>query len=133
MEELLMALATSLAESGPIWLLSFTGIVMFVWKIWPHIAELSRRRDEREDRRERRMEEYQKEQAERDGKWLIVSEQSARAMESMTEQMKVNNALLQDSKQEKRRKHQRPKLRLQPFSGKQKQKLWLQKCWSEPP
>lgn len=99
MEELLMALATSLAESGPIWLLSFTGIVMFVWKIWPHIAELSRRRDEREDRRERRMEEYQKEQAERDGKWLIVSEQSARAMESMTEQMKVNNALLQDSKQ----------------------------------
>lgn len=98
MESLLMALAKSLAGYGPVWLLAFSGVVMFAWKIWPHIVDISNRREAREDKREQRMAEYQKESSERDGKWLVVSEQSARAMDAMAKQMEINNAMLQDSK-----------------------------------
>lgn len=102
MEAILLALAKSLADYGPIWLLAFSFIVMFAWKIWPYIVELSDRREDREDKREQRMAEYQKESAERDGKWLIVSEQSAHAMDAMAKQMEINNTMLRESKERSR-------------------------------
>lgn len=102
MDELLSAIAQSLADAGPMYVLAFGGIVLFVMKIWPSVSGWIDRREDREDRREQRMADYQRESAERDGKWLMVSEQSARAMEAMSEQMRVNNTLLQESKDRSR-------------------------------
>lgn len=99
MDDLLAALARSLEDAGPMYVLAFGGIVLFVMKIWPSVSGWIDRREDREDKREQRMAEYQRESAERDGKWLMVSEQSARAMEAMTEQMRVNNTMLAESKQ----------------------------------
>lgn len=99
MDDLLVALARSLEDAGPLYVLAFGGIVLFVMKIWPSVSGWIDRREDREDKREQRMADYQRESAERDGKWLMVSEQSARAMEAMTEQMRVNNTMLAESKQ----------------------------------
>ena len=98
MDDLLSALARSLEDAGPMYVLAFGAITLFVMKIWPSVSCWIDRREDREDKREQRMTEYQRESAERDGKWLMVSEQSARAMEAMTEQMRVNNTMLADSK-----------------------------------
>lgn len=102
MDELLMALAKSLADAGPLYVMAFGAIVLFTVKIWPSITKWVDRREDREDKREQRMADYQRESAERDGKWLMVSEQSARAMEAMSEQMRVNNTLLMESKDRSR-------------------------------
>lgn len=102
MDELSAALAASLADAGPLYVLAFGAITLFVWQVWPRICDWVNRREDREDKREQRMAEYQRESAERDGKWLKVSEQSARAMEAMGEQMRVNNTLLMDSKDRSR-------------------------------
>lgn len=102
MDELLRALAESLAHAGPAYVVAFGALALFVLKVWPTIAEMIGRREDREDKREQRMAEYQRESAERDGKWLMVSEQSARAMEAMSEQMRVNNTLLMESKDRSR-------------------------------
>lgn len=102
MEAVAEAVASSLAEAGPVYVLVFGAILLFVWQVWPRICEWVNRREDREDRREQRMADYQRESAERDGKWLMVSEQSVRAMEAMSEQMRVNNALLMESKDRSR-------------------------------
>lgn len=102
MDELLMALAESLADAGPLYVMAFGALVLFTVKIWPSITKWVDRREDREDKREQRMADYQRESAERDGKWLMVSEQSARAMEAMSEQMRVNNTLLMESKDRSR-------------------------------
>lgn len=102
MDELLMALAQSLADAGPLYVIAFGSLVLFTLKIWPSITRWVDRREDREDKREQRMADYQRESAERDGKWLMVSEQSARAMEAMSEQMRVNNTLLMESKDRSR-------------------------------
>lgn len=102
MDELLMALAESLADAGPLYVMAFGVLVLFTIKIWPSITTWVDRREDREDKREQRMADYQRESAERDGKWLMVSEQSARAMEAMSEQMRVNNTLLMESKDRSR-------------------------------
>lgn len=102
MDELLAALAESLADAGPLYVIAFGALVLFTVKIWPSITRWVDRREDREDKREQRMADYQRESAERDGKWLMVSEQSARAMEAMSEQMRVNNTLLMESKERSR-------------------------------
>ena len=102
MDELLAALAESLANAGPFYVLAFGAIVLFVLKVWPSIVEWVNRREDREDKREQRTAEHEREMAELNGKWLIVSEQSAKAMEGMTSQMEVLNATLQDSKERSR-------------------------------
>ena len=102
MDELAKALARSVADGGPLYAAVLLAAVLFVWQIWPAISRWVDRREDREDRREQRMADYQRESAERDGKWLMVSEQSARAMEAMSEQMKVNNTLLMESKERSR-------------------------------
>ena len=98
MDDLLAALARSLEDAGPMYVLAFGAITLVVMKIRPSVSCWIDRREDREDKREQRITEYQRESAERDGKWLMVSEQSARAMEAMTEQMRVNNTMLADSK-----------------------------------
>lgn len=102
MDELLAALAESLANAGPFYVLAFGAIVLFVLKVWPSIVEWVNRREDREDKREQRTAEHEREMAELNGKWLIVSEQSAKAMEGMTSQMEILNATLQDSKERSR-------------------------------
>ena len=92
------AIAQSLADAGPAYVLAFGALALFVAKIWPTIAEVVSRREDREDKREARTAEHEREMAELNGKWLIVSEQSAKAMEGMTGQMEVLNATLQESK-----------------------------------
>lgn len=102
MDELLAALAQSLATAGPAYVMAFGAIVLFVMKIWPSIVEWIGRREDREDKREERSAEHEREMAELNGKWLIVSEQSVKAMESMTSQMEVLNTTLNDSKEHSR-------------------------------
>lgn len=109
MEELLKALADSLAHAGPAYVLSFGALVLFVAKIWPTLSDMITRREDREDRKEQREAEtekarieHDKEMAELNGKWLITSEQSARAMEAIEEQMRVLDATLKDSKDRSR-------------------------------
>lgn len=98
LDELSAALATSLADAGPLYVLAFGTLVLFVWQVWPRIVEWVGRREDREDKRETRTAEHEREMAELNGKWLVVSEQSAKAMDAMTSQMEVLNATLQDSK-----------------------------------
>lgn len=98
MNDLLIALCASLADSGPVWVIAFASIVLFSVKIWPYIVQIGNRREDREDKRDQRQAQYQKESAERDGKWLVVSEQSAKALEAVSKQMEINNAMLRDSK-----------------------------------
>lgn len=102
MDELIGAMSKSLADAGPAYVLAFGTIVLFVTKIWPTLSDILKRREDRADKQEQRMADYQRESAERDGKWLMVSEQSAKAMEGMTSQMQVLNATLQDSKERSR-------------------------------
>lgn len=102
MDELLAALSESLAHAGPAYVLAFGAIVLFVLKVWPSLVEWVNRREDREDRREQRTAEHEREMAELNGKWLVVSEQSAKAMEGMTSQMEVLNATLKDSKERSR-------------------------------
>lgn len=99
---MLDAIAKSLADAGPAYVLAFGALVLFVTKIWPTLSDILKRREDRADKQEQRMADYQRESAERDGKWLMVSEQSAKAMEGMTSQMQVLNATLQDSKERSR-------------------------------
>lgn len=102
MDAMLDAIARSLADAGPAYVLAFGALVLFVMKVWPTISDIMQRREDRADKQEQRMADYQRESAERDGKWLMVSEQSAKAMEGMTSQMQVLNATLQDSKERSR-------------------------------
>lgn len=102
LDEILSALARSLADAGPMYVIAFGALVLFVTKVWPTLSEVIGRREDRADKQEQRMADYQRESAERDGKWLMVSEQSAKAMEGMTSQMQVLNATLQDSKERSR-------------------------------
>ena len=102
MDEFLAALAESLAHAGPAYVLTFGAIVLFVLKVWPSLVEWVNRREDREDRREQRTAEHEREMSELQGKWLVVSEQSAKAMEAMSEQMRVLNVTLEDSKDRSR-------------------------------
>lgn len=102
MDELLQALSQSLANAGPIYVLVFGALVLFVLKVWPTLVEWVNRREDREDKREQRTAEHEREMSELNGKWLVVSEQSAKAMEGITTQMEVLNATLQDSKERSR-------------------------------
>ena len=102
MDELLAALAESLANAGPFYVLAFGALVLFVLKVWPFLMEWVNRREDREDKREQRTAEHEREMAELNGKWLVVSEQSAKAMEGMTSQMQILNATLNESKDRSR-------------------------------
>lgn len=102
MDELLRAFAESLAHAGPIYVLVFGALILFVSKVWPTIVDIINRREDREDKRELRVAEHEHEVEQLNGKWLVVSEQSSKAMEGMTSQMKVLNATLQDSKDRSR-------------------------------
>lgn len=102
MDEILTALAESLAHAGPAYVLAFGALILFVLKIWPGLVEWVKRREDREDKREQRKAEHEREMSELNGKWLLVSEQSARAMEGITSQMKVLNATLDESKDRSR-------------------------------
>lgn len=105
MEEIVKALVVSIAEGGPLYAGVVLAGVLFVWKVWPSIDRRMKSAEDRDDRAEQRRAEAEqhrakqdREMAELNGKWLVVSEQSSRAMEAMTEQMQVLNATLQDSK-----------------------------------
>ncbi len=106
MDEAMAAAMRSLADAGPLYVLAFASVALFVWRVWPRICEWRGRREDREDRREardaandERRAEHEREMAELNGKWLVVSEQSAKAMEGMTSQMEVLNATLRESKE----------------------------------
>ena len=96
------AVLKTLADAGPLYVLAFGALVLFVSKVWPSIAGWIDRREDREDKREQRTAEHEREMAELNGKWLVVSEQSAKAMEGMTSQMEVLNVTLRDSKERSR-------------------------------
>lgn len=116
MDELLTALAESVAKGGP----TYAGVVLFgvlfVWQIWPAMRDRMKRADDREDRREQREAENDKQRAERDremselqGKWLeqykhatTVQEQSNAVMGLIEAKMDGLTTVLQDSKDRSR-------------------------------
>lgn len=109
MDELLLALARSLENAGPEWVLALGALGCVAGKVIP-IVEADRKavrdieaiREQRKVEESARREEHDREMVELNGKWLVVSEQSAKAMEAMSEQMQVLNATLQDSKENSR-------------------------------
>lgn len=109
MDELMLALADSLAHAGPEWVLALGALALFGLKVVPIIEqdrrsarELEARREERKAEESKRREEHDREMVELNGRWLVVSEQSAGAMRAMSAQMEVLNATLQDSKDHSR-------------------------------
>ena len=109
MDELLLALSESLARSGPEWVFALGVLAVFAFKLTPVIsrwaeahAGIEAKREERKAEEARMRDEHDREMAQLNGKWLVVSEQSAKAMEGMTAQMQVLNATLADSKERSR-------------------------------
>lgn len=116
MDELLRALAVSVAQGGPAYAAVVLAVVLFVWQVWPAISRRMDRADEREDRREQREAENDLRRAERDaemarlqGQWLeqykhatAVQEQSNAVMGLIESKMDALTATLQDSKQHSR-------------------------------
>lgn len=112
MDDLTMALATSIADGGPLYAGVILAAVLFVWKIWPTISDRMQREDEREDRKEQREADSQQHHIEHDremarlqGQWLEqysratdVQKQSNELMESVKTNLDVLNATLTDSK-----------------------------------
>lgn len=112
MDELIAALATSVADGGPLYAGVLLVGVLFVWKIWPTLSDRMNREDEREDRKEQREAEVQQHHVEHDqemarlqGQWLEqyaratnVQQQSNELMESVKTNLDVLNATLSDSK-----------------------------------
>lgn len=112
MDEILRALAESLAHAGPEWAFAL-GVVAILAGVavkgLPVLADykkgllsIEERRESRKAEEARMRDEHDREMAQLNGKWLIVSEQSAKAMEGMTAQMQVLNTTLQDSKDRSR-------------------------------
>lgn len=107
---MIRAFAESLSHAGPAYVLAFGGIVLFVVKVWPTIAEMIKRREDREDRREEREAEAEKERVAHDremvqlnARSLDISERMTTAVEGVQSEMKVNNAMFHDSKENSRR------------------------------
>lgn len=109
MDEIIRALAESLAHAGPEWAFALgvvaiaSGVAVKALPIFRDYKSgqlsVEMKREERKAEEARRRDEHDREIAELNGKWLIVSEQSAKAMEGMTAQMQVLNATLADSKE----------------------------------
>lgn len=109
MDELMLALADSLAHAGPEWVLALGALALFGLKVVPILdqdrksaRELEARREERKAEESKRREEHDREMVELNGRWLVVSEQSAEAMRAMSAQMEVLNTTLNDSKEQSR-------------------------------
>lgn len=109
MDEILLALSESLARSGPEWVFALGVLAVFAFKLTPVISRwteahsgIEAKREERKAEEARMRDEHDREMAQLNGKWLVVSEQSAKAMEGMTAQMQVLNATLADSKERSR-------------------------------
>lgn len=109
MGELMIALAESLAHAGPEWVLALGALALFGLKVVPIIEQdrksardLEAMRERRKAEESKRREEHDREMVELNGRWLVVSEQSAEAMRAMSSQMEVLNATLQDSKSRSR-------------------------------
>lgn len=112
MDELLKALATSLAHAGPEWAFALgavsigAGVAVKAIPVFSHYKEgqleLEAKREERKCEEARRRDDHDREMEKLNGQWLVVSEQSAKAMEAMGAQMQVLNATLSDSKERSR-------------------------------
>ncbi len=116
MDELLGALARSIADGGP----AYAGVallaVLFTWQVWPALRARMEKADEREDRREQREAEADLRRLERDeemaklqGQWLeqykhatSVQEQSNVVMGLIESRMDSLTTVLQDSKDRSR-------------------------------
>lgn len=109
MDELMLALAESLAHAGPEWVLALGALALFGLKVVPILdrdrsaaRNIELRREERKAEESRLREEHDRKMVDLNGRWLVVSEQSAEAMRAMSAQMEVLNTTLQDSKEQSR-------------------------------
>lgn len=112
MDELLGALAESIGHAGPQWCFALGVVAIAAWlvaKALPVFRDyksgmlsIEERREERKAEEAKRRDDRDREMAKMNGQWIIVSEQSAKAMEGMTAQMQVLNATLSDSKDRSR-------------------------------
>lgn len=116
MEELVKALAVSIADGGPLYAGVILFGVLFIWQIWPAISKRMDKDDEREDRREQReadeslrRAQHDEEMAKMQGQWLeqyahatTVQEQSNAVMGLIEARMERLTEVLQDSKSHSR-------------------------------
>ncbi len=127
MDELLTALAQSIAHAGPEWaaLILVTGL--FVLRVLPMLKdrddkrmamaeerqaaelELERAREKRKAEDARRLDQRDKERSRTEGHWVELTERSLRlqeatntAIDGMKSAMEMNNALLSESKERSR-------------------------------
>ena len=108
MDELMGALAQSIAHAGPEWATVIIVTVLGVTQVLPAWKE----RDEREARKAedaKRLDQRDKERSQNEGRWLEQGERSLRlqdetnaAIDGMRSAMEMNNALLSESKERSR-------------------------------
>lgn len=127
MDELLAALAQSIAHAGPEWAALILVLGLFVLKVLPMIKdrddkrlamaaerqaaelELAREREARKAEDARRLDQRDKERSQNEGRWLEQGERSLRlqdetnaAINGMRAAMETNNALLNESRERSR-------------------------------
>lgn len=127
MDELLTALAQSIAHAGPEWAALILAFGLFVLKVLPMLKdrddkrlamaaerqaaelELARERELRKAEDARRLDQRDKERSQNEGRWLEQGERSLRlqdetnaAINGMRAAMETNNALLNESRERSR-------------------------------
>lgn len=119
MDELLEALATSLAHSGPEYTLALGSIAIGAWvsskalPIWQTVKveqlELEKERESRKASDMRRLDERDQERSKTEGRWLEQNERSMKlqeetnaAINAMKAALEMNNTLLGESKDRSR-------------------------------
>lgn len=127
MDELIAALAQSIAQAGPEWAALILVFGLFVLKVLPMIKdrddkrlamaaerqaaelELAREREARKAEDARRLDQRDKERSQNEGRWLEQGERSLRlqdetnaAINGMRAAMETNNALLNESRERSR-------------------------------
>lgn len=116
MDELMKALAQSIAHAGPEWAALIIVAVLIVTQVVPALKEyktsrldLERSREQRKVDDAKRLDQRDQERSRAEGRWLELAdhqqklqEQTNLVIEGMRTQMEVNNALLAESKDRSR-------------------------------
>lgn len=116
MEEIVLALAQSVAHAGPEWAFAIAAIVAIAYKGIPIVEEVTRShielehaREERKAGESRRRDEFERERSKLEGRWLEqyehathVQEQTNAVMDGVEAQMATLNATLAESKDRSR-------------------------------